>query len=142
MTKPTAELAGNQHPCVMFELIAKDQTSLKNFYQAVFGWNYNEDSSGFAYVNFPVRLQPLLGGIGQANPSVPGFEPGHNFYLLVDDLEQCIELAVKEGGKRYVDPTSVDGYEFAMIHDPEGNPIGLIRPFTSPTAAAKPADNA
>ncbi len=39
MTKPTAELAGNQHPSVMFELIAKDQTSLKNFYQKV--WTYN-----------------------------------------------------------------------------------------------------
>ncbi len=30
---------------------------------------------------------------------------------------------------KYVDPTPVDGHRFAMIRDPEWNPIGLIEPF-------------
>jgi hypothetical protein len=29
-----------------------------------------------------------------------------------------------------MEPASVDGYRFAMIEDPEGNPVGLIEPFT------------
>lgn len=27
-------------------------------------------------------------------------------------------------------PASIDGYHFAMIEDPEGNTVGLIRPFS------------
>ncbi len=119
----------NQHPGVMIEIIANNQTGSQAFYSQVFGWNYEIGKDGFAYVHFPLRMQPLLGGIGQANASVPGFEPGHNFYLLVDDLEATIESALLAGGTKYMDPGSADGYNFAMIRDPEGNPIGLIEPF-------------
>lgn len=119
----------NRHPAVMFEVIAKDQARAKAFYAAVFGWNYQIGSGGFAYVHFAAEARPLLGGIGQANPDIPGFEPGHNFYLVVDDLAATIDKAVAAGGARFVDPTPVDGYRFAMIRDPEGNPIGLIEPF-------------
>jgi len=128
----TGEVAQtNQHPSVMFEVIAKDQGNLKSFYQKVFGWNYTLGTGGFAYVKFPVETLPLLGGIGQANSTIPGFEPGHNFYLLVDNLEAAVESAVAAGGTRFVDPTEVDGYHFAMVKDPEDNPIGLIQPFTA-----------
>ncbi|HEV2864307.1 MAG TPA: VOC family protein [Pyrinomonadaceae bacterium] len=121
----------NRHPAVMFELIALDQQKLKDFYSQVFGWSYETGTGGFAYVHFPAEARPLLGGIGQAQAGVPGFEPGHNFYLLVEDLEAAIGRAVEAGGVKYVDPTSVDGYRFAIIHDPEGNPIGLLEPFTN-----------
>lgn len=126
MTAPKSPV--NRHPSVMFEIIAKDQEKAKTFYSSVFGWSYKV-VGGFAYVHFPVHSQPLLGGIGQAKPHVAGFEPGHNFYLLVDHLESTISEAVKAGGSKFVEPTPVDGYRFAMIRDPEGNPIGLIEPF-------------
>lgn len=119
----------NRHPGVMIEIIAKDQQAMKAFYSKVFGWHYRSGTGGFAYVHFGERTLPLLGGIGQADPSIPGFEPGHNFYLLVDDLEATIELAVEAGGEKLMPPTKVDGYQFAMIRDPEHNPIGLIQPF-------------
>lgn len=126
--QPTAIL-NNQHPSVMFEIIANDQGALQNFYSTVFGWQYELGTGNFAYVHFGVKTLPLLGGIGQANPSIPGFDPGHNFYLQVDDLNKAITQAVAAGGSEYVSPTTVDGYHFAMIKDPEGNPIGLIQPF-------------
>lgn len=120
----------NQHPAVMFEIIALDQEKLKEFYSYVFGWSYQTGTGSFAYVHFPAEARPLLGGIGRATDGAPGFEPGHNFYLLVDDLDAAIERALQAGGMKYVDPTPVDGYRFAMIRDPEWNPIGLIEPFT------------
>ncbi len=123
------ELHANHHPSVMFEIIAKDQEKAKAFYSAVFGWRYQAGASGFAYVHFPAHAQPLLGGIGQAQNDVPGFAPGCNFYLLVDDLDATIDKAVHAGGQRFVEPTPVDGHRFAMIRDPEGNAIGLIEPF-------------
>lgn len=126
------QVAINEHPSVMFEIIGHDQGALQAFYASAFGWSYRLGGSGFAYVDFPLRLGPLLGGIGQASED-PGFEPGRNFYLLVDDLEVAIDRALAAGGSRYMDPASADSYHFAMIRDPEGNPIGLIQPFHEAT---------
>lgn len=119
----------NRHPSVMFEIIAKDQERAKAFYGAVFGWTYETGTGGFAYVHFPEEATPLLGGIGQARKDTPGFEPGHNFYLRVTSLQATIDAALAAGGECLMPPAEVDGYHFAMIRDPEGNPIGLIGPF-------------
>ena len=121
--------SGNRHPAVMFEIIAKDQAATSAFYSQVFGWRYETGTGGFSYVHFPAGSPPLLGGIGQAQPGTPGFEPGHNFYLLVDSLEETLERATEAGAAALMPPTAVDGYRFAMFTDPEGNPIGLIEPF-------------
>ncbi|AKJ03883.1 putative enzyme related to lactoylglutathione lyase [Archangium gephyra] len=132
-TQPTAQAPTNRHPSVMFEIIANKQGPLLKFYHSLFGWNYQFGSGNFAYIRFPGQPQPLLGGIGQANPSEPGFEPGRNFYLLVENLKTTLEQARKLGGSTYVEPVAVDGYRFAMMKDPEGNIVGLIEPFDSST---------
>ncbi|MEO2219120.1 VOC family protein [Chromobacterium vaccinii] len=126
---PQAEQIGslNRHPAVMFEIIAKDQDKSKAFYSEVFGWRYQNGGSGFAYVHFPLQLRTLLGGIGQSESGVPGMEPGHSFYLLVEDLQLAIDRALAAGGSPHMPITSVDGYTFAMIKDTEGNPIGLLQ---------------
>jgi predicted enzyme related to lactoylglutathione lyase len=113
----------------MFEIIANNQAAIQAFYSQVFGWTYQVGTGGFAYVHFPAEARPLLGGIGQANSAVPGFEPGNSFYLLVDNLDAAIARTLTAGGTEYMAPASVDGYRFAMIRDPEGNPVGLIEPF-------------
>jgi predicted enzyme related to lactoylglutathione lyase len=120
--------ASNHHPSVMFEIIARDQQSLKSFYSKVFGWTYKPGTQGFAYIPFPERTERLLGGIGQSKPGV-GLEPGTNFYLQVQDLDAVIRRVVENGGSRHVPPTHVDGYHFAAVKDPEGNVIGLIDPL-------------
>ena len=130
---PGVIVPANQHPCVMFEVIAQDQARAQAFYSEVFGWSYQTGTGGFAYVHLPSKIQSLLGGIGQANSSVPGFEPGHNFYILVEDMDAAIARAEAAGGKLHMEVANVDGYTFAMVEDPEGNPIGLIKPFDSPT---------
>lgn len=117
-------------PGVMVEVIAEDQAKMKAFYQAAFNWQYEIGGSGFAYVRYPQSLQPRLAGIGEANAAEPGFAPGSNFYLQVDDLAKAIEKVIQAGGKKFVSPTAVDGYEFAMVKDPEDNAIGLIKPFS------------
>ncbi|MCV4339523.1 antibiotic biosynthesis monooxygenase [Pseudomonas capsici] len=125
------EVAANRHPAVMFEIIARDSAAAKAFYQQVFGWQYQTGTGGFSYIHFPAGIPPLLGGIGQADPAIPGFEPGHNFYLLVDALEPVLEAALAAGGSALMPPAAIDGYRFAMFKDPEGNPVGLIEPFNT-----------
>lgn len=120
------------HPALMFEVIATNQSALMDFYRAVFGWDYVIGTGGFAYIKFPMQSTPLLGGIGQANAAIPGFEPGCNFYLSVASLSDTLSLVTHHGGSLFVPPTPVDGYHLAMFKDPEGNPIGLIEPFSRP----------
>lgn len=122
-------VAVNRHPAVMFEIIAEDQAAIMRFYAQVFGWTYRIGTGGFAYIDFPLQTVPLLGGIGQAQQGVPGFEPGHNFYLQVDSLEDTLAAVEAAGGTLYMPIASVDGYRFAMFQDPAGNPVGLIEPF-------------
>ncbi|WP_082874763.1 VOC family protein [Burkholderia sp. MSMB1589WGS] len=119
----------NVHPSVMFEIMARDQANLKQFYSDVFGWRYNSGSNDFAYIRFPRQRVALLGGIGQAASGQAGSNAGTNFYLRVADLQDAIGRVVENGGSSLLGPTSVDGYTFAMVKDPEGNAIGLVKPF-------------
>jgi predicted enzyme related to lactoylglutathione lyase/quinol monooxygenase YgiN len=125
--------SGNRHACAMFEVIARDQAALLPFYTRVFGWRYERGVEGFAYVHFNERGAAALGGIGQADPAIPGYRPGINFYLQVDDIDATIVAAEAAGGRCTMPPAGIDGYRFALIADPEGNPIGLIK-AAQPTA--------
>ena len=121
----------NEHPSVMFEVMARDQPAAMQFYRTVFSWAFAEGSQGFQYVPFASTTPPLLGGIGKADAHTPGLQPGCAFYLMVDALQPTIDAAVSAGGSVLLAPTRVDGYHFAMIRDPERNPIGLVEPFTN-----------
>ncbi len=119
----------NQHPAVMFEIMATDQAALNQFYKVVFGWQA-DPNGGFDYIKFPVASRPLLGGIGKAKPGVIGWEKGVTFYLEVPSIDQALEDRIKNnGGKMTVPRTPVDGYVFGMFEDPEKNLVGLIEPF-------------
>ncbi len=126
---PRAEAGGNAHPSRMFEIVTRDQASALSFYSGVFGWSYEFGTGHFGYVRFPYRNPALMGGIGQANPEIPGFEAGVKFYLEVESLEKTLKQVEANGGSVHLGPTSVDGYRFAMFKDPEGNIVGLIEPF-------------
>ena len=114
----------NAHPVVMFEFIADDPAVLKAFYENVFGWTYDVQD-GFAYVRFAPTTTTSLGGIGQAGTQ-HGWEPGRNFYLATDDVEETLRVAVAAGGTVWVEPTSAGGFHFAMFKDPAGNVVGLL----------------
>ncbi|GAA2149455.1 putative enzyme related to lactoylglutathione lyase [Humibacillus xanthopallidus] len=120
----------NDHPVVMFEFISERPDELRAFYRAAFGWDY-ESSGGFAYVTFGSPPPTSLGGIGQAQVGVPGWEPGARFYLATDDLEATLASVVEAGGARYVEPQRADAYEFAMFTDPDGNIVGLLKSSAS-----------
>src|SRR5687768_8714098 len=116
------------HPVVMFEIMANDQQKIIDFYTKVFGWQ-TDVKNGFAYIHFPPATYHLLGGIGQAQPGVVGWEKGVAFYIQVEDLQEALDRVCAHGGAVAVPPTGVDGYHFAMFYDPEQNLIGLITPF-------------
>jgi len=115
-----------QHPSIMFEILANNQEALKVFYQTVFGWGYQIGSQGFAYIHFNAPFQNLIGGVGQADNTQPGEAAGHYFYLRVNNLEAYLAKVVEAKGTVWLPPTALDGYRFAMFKDPEGNAVGLL----------------
>lgn len=113
---------------LFFEVLALDQAAMRAFYEAVFGWSMEPGPSGFDYV----ALRPPLavrGGVGQAVPGQPGQAPGANFYVMVDDIDAALLRVTDAGGSVLLPRTEVDGYAFAMFHDPEGNTVGVVAPF-------------
>lgn len=116
------------HPVAMFEIMANDQESLIAFYKKLFGWEVNL-KGGFAYINFPIATTQTLGGIGKAQPGVPGWEKGTAFYISVDCITTTLALVTELGGSTVLERTKIDGYTFGMFHDTEQNLIGLLEPF-------------
>lgn len=116
---------------LFFEILARDQQALGDFYEQVFGWSLQSGSSGFEYVTL-TSAGAVRGGLGQAEPDTPGWQPGTYFYVMVDDrraMDDTLMRVGDHGGKTVLPPTSVDGYTFAMFEDPEGNILGLVLPF-------------
>jgi predicted enzyme related to lactoylglutathione lyase/quinol monooxygenase YgiN len=122
---PAIDATDHCHPAVIFEILAKDQAKLLGFYRHVFGWDYEQGTGGFAYVRFPMHTLALLGAASAQTRTAAE----RSFYLRVDDLELAIARVQAAGGRSFVAPVHIDGYAFAMVKDPEGNVVGLIRPF-------------
>jgi len=125
----------NHSPAVMFEILANDQAKLLSFYETIFGWKEIPGTDNFAYIRFPAAYRPLLGGIGQAKPGVPGWGKGITFYLHVRKIDEALFEKIHAKGGAVIELAlgekilTVDGYTFAMFKDPESNLIGLVESF-------------
>ena len=64
------------------------------------------------------------GGIG---PSLPDSPAGTKVYVRVDDLQAYLDRAVELGGAVLMPPAPLPGDfgSFAVIADPDGQPVGL-----------------
>jgi uncharacterized protein len=119
----------NEHPAVMFEIMAKEQSKLVAFYSSIFSWQVQYNKEGYAYILFPPAVYHLLGGIGQAQPGAAGEDPGVAFYIQVEQLQHTLDQIVAHGGSVVFPPREDDGYHYAMFRDPEGNQLGIIEPI-------------
>lgn len=126
---------------MFFEVLAKDQKRLTEFYTSVFGWEYvyggaNPEGERFAYVN-QTSNGGIRGGIGNVPASGSGIA---TFYVGVetkDDVEAAVKRAKKAGGKITLEPKTLDDYTFGEFADPEGNIVGVVGPF--PQSIAPPS---
>jgi predicted enzyme related to lactoylglutathione lyase len=113
------------HPVVHFEIGASDTSKAHKFYGDLFDWNIQvHDEMQYGLVNAEGKGS-IGGGIGSAPPDG---KPYVTFYVQVDDLQACLDKAVKLGGKQVLPPTPIPGMgSFAWFSDPDGNMIGLYK---------------
>ena len=105
------------------EIAGLDGPKLTAFYSALFDWKFNKrDVSGVDYYDAE----------GQESPSTairhePGGPPETVVYIEVADLNASFEKAVALGASVRIPPMEHGGIRFALIQDPEQNPIGLLQ---------------
>src|SRR6266540_2001170 len=112
-------------PVVWFEIAGRDLDALTRFYGNLLGWKVDADN--------PQRYGMVsTGGEGGIPGGIyaPGDKVGEyvSFYAAVQGLEQYLERAERLGGKVVQPPTPIsETARVAMLVDPEGHRVGLIR---------------
>ena len=107
-------------PVVYFEVLGGD---VGGFYAEMFGWGIEPvEETGGGYHR--VRGAGIDGGLG-AFPGAPSYV---TFYVRTDDLHAAVARANELGGRTVMEPRTVTGgVETALIEDPAGHMVGLIK---------------
>jgi predicted enzyme related to lactoylglutathione lyase len=118
-------VAGEPH---WFELGVEDVGRARNFYGALFGWEFMPGPSGDESEGAVIRTDGLSGGIH-------GGDPGALPYLFfkTDDLDAALVQVRELGGKVEqtpgVDPDQDSEFgRFALCVDDQGSRFGLNQP--------------
>jgi predicted enzyme related to lactoylglutathione lyase len=121
------------HPVVHFEIIGKDPAALRDYFGALFDWEFDTpspvaeevsdaDKYGFHDLVTAEDGSGIRGGVGGG----PDRQPQAVFYVGVEDVEAALARAEELGGTRRMGPaTSPSGLIVGHFTDPEGNLIGV-----------------
>ncbi|WP_033345227.1 VOC family protein [Catenuloplanes japonicus] len=116
------------NPVVHFEITGRDPGRLRDYYGALFGWEFAVGGSTVPAVSDPgtygfTEPGTIPGGVGGG----PGHTPHTVFYIGVPDVAAALDQAIALGGTRVMGPATAPGSTLVVAHvaDPEGNLIGL-----------------
>jgi len=122
---------------VHFEIPAKNVEKLKGFYEKVFGWKIVKSPPGMTDMEYwliqtvPTDEKGMLlrSGVNGGMYKKDMEEATSVNYVAVADIEKAIKEAKKLGAKVITDKAEIPqiGW-FAVLMDPEGNPIGMLQP--------------
>lgn len=111
-------------PIVHIEFAGVNGAQLESFYRDLFGWSINrENVGGFPYGRINFGASELTGGIRHE----PEGKAELVIYVGVEDLATSFAKAQELGGSVLIPPMETPEVTFALIADPEGNPIGLVQ---------------
>jgi uncharacterized protein len=126
-----------RQPVVHFEIIGRNPARLREFYGALFGWEFDVGDAttdavsdpgqyGFVHGASPGEGNALNGGVGGGE----SHEPRVLFYMAVPDVEAALKEAERLGGTRVLGPEgdADGGLVVGQLSDPEGNVVGVAGP--------------
>jgi len=124
---------------VHFEVGAADDGPLAAFYGELFGWGL-QGFAGGGYTLIDTRGgRGINGGIGKSQTG----EPWSAFYVEADDLQATLDRANSLGGTTVMPVTDFGGaVTIAMLGDPDGLLVGLVRAAAEPSQGDEPAPSA
>ncbi|TCN27053.1 hypothetical protein EV644_1578 [Kribbella orskensis] len=113
------------NPVIHFEIGGSDLERMTSFYSKLFGWRPQPAGPEYALVPAGEDSVGIGGGLMQTRDEMP---PYVTVYVAVDDLPAVLDRAGELGARTVVEPTTIPGVgQFAMVSDPDGNIIGLMR---------------
>lgn len=110
------------HAISYVELGATDLPATRAFYEAAFGWQFNDYGGAYAGIKAPDGD----GEIGGINPaSAPGTSGSPLILLFSDDLDATLAAVKEAGGVIAADPYEYPGGRRFEFTDPSGNRLGV-----------------
>lgn len=111
------------------DLTVPDATAVRDFYQAVVGWQAEPvDMGGYSDFNLlPNEGGHPVAGICHARGSNAGLPAQWLIYIVVADLDHSLEQCRRGGGAVVAEPKGMGSYgRFAVIRDPAGAVAALF----------------
>jgi predicted enzyme related to lactoylglutathione lyase len=125
---------------VHMELSTSDVNAAKEFYQAIFGWQYNDMEMPTGGYTFVMAGDQPIGGM-QANP-MPEVPSNWLGYVGVESVARTIEAVESHGGKVIVPETDVGNMgKLAVFTDPQGAAFAVWE-STAPAVTEPPPKKA
>lgn len=126
-----AELANEPGSLVWNEIMSRDLDSAKRFYEAVFGFAYEDMPGGIPYAMFKLNGQ-TAGGAGVLPEETPAEVPAHWMtYFEVVDTDATVAKAVELGGQVIRPPYDVPSIgRIATVSDNHGAIFSVIEGAT------------
>jgi len=121
------QLANEPGSVTWNENMSRDFDANKAFYNAVFGYTYDDMSSDeFSYATFKTTGDGL-GGIGDLGTAAPAETPAHwRTYFAVEDTDDAIEAATKLGGQVVAPAWDTPYGRMAIVCDDQGAIFALM----------------
>lgn len=112
------------------ELNARGIDKAIEFYRTVFGWSAETSPMGEGqpdYTSFSADGEQIAGGM-EMQPNIPAEVPSYwMIYFNVDDVDAAFNRAIELGATELVSPSPMPGGRFAIINDPQGAMLGLLK---------------
>jgi uncharacterized protein len=112
------------------ELNARGVEKALPFYTQVFGWTTKTSPMGDdqpPYTEFQQDGESVAGA-WEMNPMVPASVPSYwQVYFNVDDVDAAFQKALAAGAHEMLEPQDFPGGRFAIVSDPQGASIGLLK---------------
>jgi predicted enzyme related to lactoylglutathione lyase len=128
-----AEVVNESNAMVWNELNTRDVAGAKEFYGAVFGWDFEEREFSTGSYTTIKRGEDTAGGVLDMTGRVPEEVPNHWLvYFAVDDADASVEKATGSGAEAVFGPESMSEVgRIAVLKDPFGAVFALIQPDPS-----------
>jgi hypothetical protein len=107
------------------ELGTKDANAASDFYRQLFGWTIEiANDDGYRMIENAGRAN---GGMREMGPEEAGIPPFWAVCLAVEDCDARVAKASELGGQVYMPPMDIPQGRFAVIGDPQGAAITLMK---------------
>lgn len=119
---------------IWYELMTTDPEAATAFYGSVVGWKISGETDpqagGIDYRHILRSDGGSGGGVLRLNDDMlkGGARPGWLGYLFVEDVDASISAIAADGGSVHMPPTDLPVGRIALVSDPQGVPIYIMKP--------------